>query len=67
MRYLLATIVLIAGATVAAEDLTLRQTIDQALAHSHAIKKSAALDSASRSGVSAARAERWPTVSARAG
>lgn len=67
MRYLLATIVLIAGATVAAEDLTLRQTIDQALAHSHAIKKSAALDSASRSGVSAARAERWPTLSLSAG
>ena len=45
------------------DDLTIRQAIDQALAHSHTLKKSAALDSASAFAVSAARAERWPTLS----
>ncbi len=44
-------------------DLTIRQTIDKALVHSYALKKSAALDSAAASTVSAAKAERWPTLS----
>lgn len=58
---------LLVSTTVTADELSLGEAISQALAHSHAIKKSAALDAASQSSVSAAQAERWPTLAISAG
>lgn len=49
--------------TASAVDLTFQQTLHQALEHSHALKKAAAMTGASHASLDAARADRWPTLS----
>jgi outer membrane protein TolC len=62
MKTILA-IVLLLPLPASAVDLTFHQTLHQALEHSHALKKAAALIDASHSSLDAARAERWPSLS----
>ena len=64
MRFVAITFFLMLPCTTQARNLSMGEAVQLARQHSLLIKKAAAIDSAARSAVDAARAERMPTLSA---